>query len=145
MANETFAIESTLSPADAYARLVDLSRVTEWDHGIRDCALASGTPGTVGARYELTVTGFDGEPTTAIYELTEVTPGEGFTMVGTNPEFRADDTVTVEPTADGCRVTYDAGLVLTGEQPPVTDEQLDRLFASIVEVPARGLQVFLNP
>ncbi len=145
MANETFVIESTLSPDAAYERLVDLSRVTEWDHGILECALADGTPGTVGARYELSVTGFDGEPTTAFYELTAVTPDRGFTMVGTNPEFRADDTVTIEAADGGCRVTYDAGLVLTGEAPPLTEAQLDKLFASIVAVPAAGLRRFLNP
>ena len=61
--------------------------------------------------------------------------GIGFTMVGRHADFRADDTVTIEPTADGCRVRYDAGLVLLGEDPPLSEDQLERLFSSIVAVP----------
>ncbi len=144
MATETFVIDSPLSPDVAFERLVDLTRAPEWDHGIRDCRHVGGAPGTIGARYELTVTGFDGQPTTATYEITDAQTDAGFTMVGTHPDFRADDTVTIEPTETGCRVTYNAGLVLLGEAPPLTEAQLDRLFASIVAVPAEGLRHFLG-
>ncbi len=144
MATETFEIDSPLSPEAALERMIDLTRSPEWDHGIRDCRMVGGEFGSVGARYELTVTGFDGQPTTAVYEITEVRPGIGFTMVGHHPDFRADDTVTIEPTADGCRVRYDAGLVLLGEDPPLSEDQLGRLFSSIVAVPREGLRSFLG-
>ncbi len=37
MATETFQIESTLDQSEAFGRLVDLSQVSEWDHGVMDC------------------------------------------------------------------------------------------------------------
>ncbi len=145
MANETFIIDSTLSPEAAFGLVIDLLRVGEWDRGIRDSRLVGGEPGSVGARYEVTVRGFDGTPTTAVYELVAVDAPRSFTMVGRHPDFRADDTVTVEPTGRGCSVTYDAALVLLGDHPPLTEEQLAETFAAIVDVPRTGLASFLNP
>ncbi len=145
MANESFVIESTLPAADAFALVVDLSKVNEWDHGVSNSRHVDGEPGAVGARYEVTVTGFDGQPTTASYELTAVDAPGSFTMVGSHEQFRADDRITFEATDSGCRVTYEAGLVLLGDNPPVTDVQLDEIFASIAAVPRAGLTTFLNP
>ena len=145
MATESFEIESTMDAGAAFAQLIDLSRVSEWDRGITDPHLVDGEQGAVGARYGLTVTGFDGAPTTAFYELTAVDAPASFTMVGLHETFRADDTVTVRPTPNGCRVTYDAGLVLLGDHPPLDEEQLTRQFAKIVAVPKAGLTRFLNP
>ncbi len=145
MATETFVVQSALSPEDAFVRVVDLLRVSEWDPGVRSPRLIGGEPGCVGASYEVSVMGFDGGPTTATYELTAVDAPRSFTMVGSHPDFRADDTVTVEPAANGCRVTYDAGLVLLGDRPPLSEAQLDEAFTAIVAVPQKGLTSFLNP
>lgn len=145
MATESFVIESTLSVTDAFALVVDLSNVNEWDHGVSDARHVEGDPATVGARYDVTVTGFDGKPTTASYELTAVDAPNSFTMVGSHAQFRADDTITFEPADTGCRVSYEAGLVLLGENRPVTDAQLESIFASIAAVPQAGLTEFLNP
>lgn len=145
MATESFVIESALSVADAFALVVDLTKVNEWDRGVSNAQHVSGEPATVGATYDVTVTGFDGKPTTASYALMAVDAPNSFTMVGSHPQFRADDTITFEPTDSGCRVSYDAGLVLLGEDRPLTDKQLDGLFASIAAVPQAGLQDFLNP
>ncbi len=101
MATKTFAIDSTLSPEAAFAQVIDLLRVSEWDRGIRSSRLVDGNPGSAGARYEVAVTGFDGEPTTVVYELTAVDATNSFTMVGTHADFRAEDTVTFEATSDG--------------------------------------------
>ena len=145
MAAETFVIDSTLLRDAAFAQVVDLQRVGEWDRGIRTSRLVDGDAGSIGARYEVTVTGFDGEPTTVIYELTSVDAPSTFTMVGTHPEFRAEDTVTFEPVSGGTRVTYDASLILLGDDPPMSDAQLTDTFAKIVAVPRSGLTSFLNP
>jgi hypothetical protein len=145
MATETFLIESTLSPCEAFGRVIDLSRVPEWDRGIRTSRLIDGTPAAVGARYEVAVTGFDGEPTSAIYELTAVDGNRAFTMVGTHADFRAEDTLTIAPSGSGCRLTYDAELVLLGDHPPISDTQLAATFPKVVAVAEAGLAVFLNP
>ena len=145
MATETFVIESTLETNVAFSRLIDLSRVPEWDRGIAESRLIESAIGTLGARYDLTLTGFDGKPTNAIYELTAVDVDRSFTMVGTNPTFRAEDTVTVESLAQGCRVTYLAGLALAGEHRPMTEAQLSAVFAKVVAIAQRGLTQYLNP
>lgn len=145
MATESFGIESALSAADAFAMVVDLTRVNEWDHGVRDARHVGGEPGTVGATYDVTVTGFDGQPTTVTYELTAVDAPSSFTMVGRHPLFRADDTITFADRNDGCQVGYDASLVLLGDNPPVSDEDLSKIFSALVEVPRSGLLGFLNP
>ncbi len=145
MATETFQIESNLDPIAAFGRLVDLLQVSEWDPGVTNPRLIDGEPATTGARYEVTVTGFDGSPTIAMYELTVVDAPRSFTMVGSHAGFRADDTITIQPTDGGCLVDYRAGLVLLGDHPPLTEEQLVRQFAKIVAVPRAGLESFLNP
>lgn len=145
MATQFFEIESSLPVDEAFAMVIDLTRVNEWDRGVRDATHTGGEAGQVGATFEVTVTGFDGEPTTATYELTAVDAPNSFTMVGRHPQFRADDTITFEPVDSGCTVSYDASLVLLGDDAPVTDEQLDAIFASLVDVPRTGLQTFLGP
>ena len=145
MATATFVVESTLSPEVAFDQMVDLTRVPEWDRGIRQSRLISGEPSSVGTRYEVDITGFDGKPTTAAYELTSVDGNQAFTMVGTHPDFRAEDSVNFESTDGGCRVTYVAGLELVGENPPVSDGQLDAAFPAIVAVAEAGMTSFLNP
>lgn len=144
MASASFVVESALTAGAAYDRLIDLSRVPEWDRGIKVSRLIDGEVGAVGARYELELLGFDGQPTTAVYELVSV-DSMGFTMVGTHPEFRADDTVTIEPASAGCRLTYDAALVLPNDDGPMTNAQLDTSFSKIVAVAEAGLRSFLNP
>jgi hypothetical protein len=143
MASEKLVIESTLSPETAFSQMIDLLRVTEWDRGIRQARLIGGESAVVGARYELTLKGFDGAPTTAEYELTAVDAPRGFTMVGNHPEFRAEDTVSFEPTSTGCRVTYDAGLVMLQEPAPMTEVQLSGTFAKVVAIVDEGLSAFL--
>lgn len=144
MATETFVIESALSLEAAFAKAIDLSRVPEWDRGIKESILVEGDQGAVGARYELKLTGFDGQPTTAVYEVTSVDTNRAFAMVGTHPDFQADDSLTFEETTDGCLITYEAGLVLLGDEPPLSEAQLDTLFASLVAVPREGLASFLH-
>lgn len=144
VATETFQIESNLEPSEAFGRLVDLLQVGEWDRGVTSPRLIDGEPATAGARYEVTVTGFDGSPTTVVYELTAVDAPRSFTMVGSHDDFRADDTITIRPTDGGCLVDYRAGLVLLGDAPPLSEEQLGRQFGKIVAVPRAGLEHFLN-
>ncbi len=145
MATQDFTIASILNPAEAFALLIDLTNVPAWDSGVTDATLADGAPGMVGARYDVSLIGFDRQPTTAVYELTEVRSPHSFTMVGRHPDFEAADTVTCEPADGGCRVTYNAGLRLLGDTPPLSDEQLDVMFAKLVDTPRSGLARFLNP
>jgi hypothetical protein len=145
MATQQFDIASPLAPDDAFDRLVDLTRVNEWDRGVTNPRQIHGTGHQLGSRYEVTVVGFDGKPTTVVYELLEVDRPARFVMEGVNAVFCAHDAITIEPTDTGCTVTYSAGLELLEEDPPLTPVQLDSLFVKIAAVAQDGLRNYLNP
>jgi hypothetical protein len=143
MATHSFSITSSLSCEEAFARLIDLERVPEWDHGVRDSKRLDES------RFDVTVTGFDGEPTSVIYAITDVDEPTRFVMVGENDEFRAEDELVLAPRSEhgisGCELTYTGSLVLRGDNPPLTPTQLDSVFPKLASVAEAGLRVFLNP
>ena len=144
-ATETFVTESTLSVQQAFDRMVDLEQVPQWDKGIRDARLIHGTPGSIGARYELDLDDFDGKPTTAVYELTDIDGDSKLTMVGTHAEFRAEDTLHFEPSNGGCRVIYDAEIAVLGDTTRIkSSDHLAKIFAKVVEVVEAGVGSYLN-
>ena len=72
MAGHSFTITSPLTVQDAFTKLVDLERVTEWDEGVSSSVrIASASPSVLGSRSDVTVIGFDGAPTSVVYEITE--------------------------------------------------------------------------
>ncbi len=145
MAQQVFSVQSALSAREAFDRCIDLRRVSEWDRGVTAPRRLTGAGQSAGSTYEVTVTGFDGKPAAVVYELLEVDAPHRFVMEGTNEVFRAYDILTFTPTDDGCELHYDAQLELLGEQPPMTNAELDALFARVAAVPQHGLRTFLNP
>jgi hypothetical protein len=133
MATQQFDITSPLAPEAAFDRLVNLTRVNEWDRGVTNPRQIHGSGHEVGSRYEVTVVGFDGNR-----------PAR-FVMEGTNAVFCAHDVITIEPTDTGCTVTYSAGLELLEEDPPLSPAQLDSLFVKVAGVAEDGLRSYLNP
>ncbi len=144
MATVTFVVDSVLPADAAFDRVIDLSRVTEWDRGIRSSSLVHGQVGEVGARYDVSVRGFDGQPTIVDYALTAVDRPSSFTIRGSHQDFQADDTVTIAPHGAGSRLTYEASLILLGDNPPLDDDRLASLFAANVDVARNGLEAFLS-
>jgi len=147
MARHRFTVASSLSVEDAFARLIDLERVPEWDEGVRNARRIGSddeSDSPLGDRYEVTLTGFDGTPTSAVYRITDVTAPERFVMVGENDEFRAEDELTLRPTEGGCELDYVGTLDLVGSGPPLTAEQLDSMFPKIAAVAEAGLARFLD-
>lgn len=145
MAQQVFSVQSTLSVSEAFDRCIDLSRVDEWDRGVTAPRRLTGDGQAVGSTYEVTVVGFDGSPTPVIYTLLEVERPHRFVMEGATDDFRAHDILTFTPTDDGCSLHYDARLELLGENPPMSPDELDALFARVASVPEAGLRAFLNP
>lgn len=150
MATETFHISSPLSQAEAFAMLADLTRVNEWDRGVTNAHQVEGDGPALGAKYEVTVTGFDGKPAQVVYELTEFDAPNRFVMIGEHTTFRAHDTLTLTPegaSADegGCTLEYVGSLELMGDDAPLTAEQLDGVFTKVAAVAESGLTGFLNP
>lgn len=145
VAKQSFTVQSVLTPAAAFDLCIDLTRVDEWDRGVTQPRRLSGTGQSVGSKYEVTVVGFDGQPTTVVYELLEVDAPNRFVMEGVNDTLRAYDTLTFTAVEGGCELHYDAHLDLLGESPPLDDAALEALFARVAAAPRAGLQAFLNP
>ena len=151
MARHSFTIASPLTVQEAFARLIDLERVPEWDEGVASSVRIDPTGGgepapraPVGDRFDVTVTGFDGSPTSVVYEITEADAPHHFVMVGENDEFRAADTLDLSTTATGCELIYHGTLELLGENPPLTSTQLDSMFPKLAAVAEVGLRRFLD-
>ena len=145
MAQQVFNVQSALSVREAFDRCIDLRRVNEWDRGVTAPRRLTGEGQAVGSTYEVTVTGFDGKPSAVVYKLLEVDAPHRFVMEGVNDVLRAYDILTFTSNDAGCELHYDAQLELLGEQPPMTDAELEALFARVAAVPQRGLSTFLNP
>lgn len=144
MADHSFTVESHLRPEAAYERAIDLTRVPEWDEGVRSSLrLPDGDDGA--ARYDVTVTGFDGSPTSVVYTVTEAEAPRRFVMVGENDVFRAVDTLVFAASGDGSKLDYHGTLELLGDEPPLTPAQLDSMFPKIAAVAEAGLRSYLNP
>lgn len=144
MASHSFTVESNLSIEDAYERAIDLTRVPEWDDGVKSSERLPGDDDG-SPRYDVTVTGFDGSPTSVVYTVTEADAPNRFVMVGVNDVFRAVDTLVFTATGSGSELDYHGTLELLGENPPLTPRQLESMFPKIAAVAESGLRSFLNP
>ena len=146
MASHSFTISSPLATQEAFDRLIDLERVPEWDDGVKASVrigdMAETSP--VGDRFDVIVTGFDGSPTSVVYEITEAETPVHFVMVGENDEFRAVDTLTLGATDAGSELTYLGTLELLGDEPPLTASQLESVFPKIAAAAEVGLRRFLD-
>lgn len=144
MAGHSFVVTSNLSSSEAFARLVDLERVPEWDDGIISSTRTDRLDSILGRTFDVEVSGFDGAPTTMVYEIIEADEPTRFVMRGTHPAMEAVDTMVLTETDAGCILDYHGTLELLGDDPPLTQTQLDRAFPKLAAVAERGLTTFLN-
>jgi hypothetical protein len=144
MASHSFTVASNLTAEAAYARSVDLEQVPQWDDGVQSSVrLSDGEDGS--ARFDVTVTGFDGQPSSVVYTVTETDAPNRFVMVGENDVFRAVDTLVFTTSSAGCKLDYHGTLELLGDNPPLSPSQLDSMFPKIAVVAEAGLTRYLNP
>ena len=143
MAEHSFTVESPLTIDEAYSRAVDLERVPEWDDGVRSSLrLPDGDDGL--PRFDVTVTGFDGSPTSVVYTITEQAAPNRFVMIGENDVFRAVDTLVFSASESGTTLDYHGTLELLGDDPPLSPSQLDSMFPKIAAVAEAGLNRYLD-
>jgi hypothetical protein len=134
-----------MSPAEAFAAVSDVSRFQEWDPGVlagkRVADDDAGSGIGVGAAYDLTI---DAMPKQVFrYQITEFEAPERFLMVAKTRRFTSIDEIRVIADGTGCKVTYDAELLLNGVL-SVFDIALKRVFNRIGDRAAKGLATFLN-
>jgi uncharacterized membrane protein len=73
-----FAEHEVLVQRDAmtvYTFLLNGLNLPAWQQGIRSISLSSGSAGSVGARYQVTLTGPRGRPIAGDFEITHARPG----------------------------------------------------------------------
>ncbi len=110
MPQQTITVSTDRSPEDVFAYLADFRSVAEWDPGVTNVELVSGTPGEGDAVYDVTTSsGIE-----LRYEVTEFIPGHRFTLIADNGRFRSVDVISVERGGAGAVATYDATLTFSG-------------------------------
>ena len=132
-------VPSSKSPQAAFAYMNDMRLYPEWDKGIKKVELVAGSGPAKGATYDVTVPGFLGRDSVLRYETTEFDPDTNVLLVGRNSALTSVDRITIEPTATGCNVTYDAQLTFNGILAPM-NVFLATVFNKVGDRAARGLR-----
>jgi carbon monoxide dehydrogenase subunit G len=124
-------------PADrVFAYLARFSNAAHWDPGVRSGRMVTPEPVGLGSVFELQVL-FLGRSIPMSYRIVELGPGRRVVLQANDP-VASLDTITVEPTGDGCEVTYEARLTLTGMR-RLADPLLGLVFQRIGDRAAKGL------
>ena len=108
----TRSVVSPRSVEDVFAYLSDFTTTTEWDPGSVLTTRISGDGG-VGTKYA-NRSRFNGRETELEYTVVDYVPNVRVQLRGENKTVTAIDTITVESTPDGTRVTYDALFTFRG-------------------------------
>lgn len=92
--------------AAVWEYLSDFRSTNDWDPGTKQTTRESGDGG-VGTVYK-NVSEFAGKEVEIVYTVTEMTPGQSYTLVGTTDALTSTDTITVSGTDATAEVTYRA-------------------------------------
>lgn len=140
MARYTTSIDCPMAPAAAFSRIGDLANLADWDPGVTTSTQVSGDGPGPDAAYDVTLS--NGSMTLR-YETTEYHGPRSVTYVAKSSWFTSIDVISVEPSATGSVVTYDATLRL-----PlllrVADPLLGLVFRRIGDAAADGLRAELD-
>lgn len=137
MARYTGSVSTSLSVAEAFAYMSDITRFAEWDPGIERAVRVGGEGFGVGATYDLTVKGLG--TTVMRYVVKEYEEPRRLLMTSRTTFLSSVDEIRVEPDSRGSLITYDAELTLNG---PLTifDALLGRAFRRIGDRALAGLR-----
>lgn len=108
----TRSVISPRSIESVFAYLSDFTTTTEWDPGSILTTRISGDGG-IGTKYA-NRSRFNGRETELEYTVIDFVPNVRVQLRGENKTVTAIDTITVEATPNGTRVTYDALFTFRG-------------------------------
>jgi hypothetical protein len=112
MARYVATISTSMSPADAFAYMADVTNFAEWDPGVQHVARVVGDGRSVGSAYDLA---FKTVGTTLMrYVVTEYDPPRRVLLTARTRFVTSVDEIRVVAAASGAVVTYDAVLTLNG-------------------------------
>lgn len=119
------------------------SSAEQWDPGIVRGEMLTPEPVSAGSKFRL-VSKLLGREVVLTYELTRLDRPSQFVVFADGGSFVSEDTITVEPAADGgCTVTYDATLRFSGMGKLLTP-MWAIVFRRIGSKAAAGLRDWLN-
>ena len=105
-------IEVARPPAEAFAYVADFTTAAEWDPGIAASRRLSGEGG-VGTRYEVFAR-FRGKELPFAYTVTELVEGRRIVLEGVGTRALSRDTIEVERSGEGSRISYTADIRMRG-------------------------------
>ncbi len=140
MARYVTTVHSPAPAAEVFAYLADFATIAQWDPGVSDAALLTGSAGQVGAVYTVRTSSF-GFAIPLNYTILQAEPPTDTTagrvvLEAQTHDFRSYDVITVTPLPDGCEVTYDADLALQSWRRPF--DPLLRLAFTVIGTRARN-------
>ena len=136
-------IESTLSPAEAFAYMADFSNAARWDPSVVEASRSSEGAAAKGSTFDLVVR-FGGRELPMRYEIVAFDEPRSFVIESEKPSFTSRDTITVSPAGDGSSVHYDALLEFKGAG-RLLDPVMQLLFNRTGAKAAAGMRAALNP
>jgi hypothetical protein len=143
MARYRGTVESVRSPEDTFDYMAEFANITEWDPTAAEARRldADGDPG-LGSRFFVGVHWL-GRDLPLTYEVTEFDRPRRMVVRAENSTSVSEDTVTVEPTATGARLVYDAEVRLKGAA-RVFDPLFGLAFGRLGDNAAAGLRRVLG-
>jgi hypothetical protein len=142
MARYVDTVSSPWSPEQAFAYMADARNFAEWDPGVRTSVLVRGVAPGPDAAFDVVVDA-GRRAMTLTYEITSWEPPRRLVLRAETRWLRSVDEVTIEPTAGGTAVTYDAQLSLKSGL-GIFDPLLRRSFRTIGDRAAAGLRRVLE-
>lgn len=113
MARFRTTIDSARSPADAFAYMADFAHAAEWDPNVTEAHRVGDGPIGVGTAFAI-VSRFGPRLVPLTYTIVRYEPDRLVVLEAPSKGYTSTDTITIEPTATGSRVTYDAVLAFSG-------------------------------
>ena len=138
MARFVVHVRTPMPHAEAFAYMADLTNFAEWDPGVERVEQVEGYGAGPGAAFDIAVK-LPGWTMTLRYDtVTFDEASSTMTAFAENAWLTSEDTITVEPEAEGSIVTYDAVLRLKGLL-GLSDPLLRLTFNQIGDRAAAGL------
>ncbi len=142
MARYTTSVDSPLTPEAAFAAVADFSTVADWDPGVTAAQRVDAGDLRVGSAFDVDVAMGPGSLRFR-YEIVELDAPRLVVLKAVRWPFESVDTITVEPTPTGSRLTYDAVLRLSGPL-GLADPLLGLGFRAVGDRAAAGLRRHLD-
>ncbi len=142
MARYVTTIPSSLTQQEAFAYMADIRNFAEWDKGVVKVVQVEGSGAGLGTIFDVTVKGLGKSTSILRYITIEYDEFSNILVRGVNTLFTSVDRVTINQTATGCEVIYDATLTANWIIAPM-NIVLGKVFNKIGDTATRGLRKVL--